>query len=118
MTTLLKCVLCSVFVSVATAGCLSDEDDGEGGATFSGALGAPCGETLGCDPGLQCGREFYDDYNPVEGQCTMFCDSSEQCKTRFGEFSYCIGANKCVLECARDEECPAHTACDSGFCRR
>jgi|GEM_PF-4337864 len=73
------------------------------------SLGTRCSDDAECfTSGLTCRKE----YRHGSGQCTKSCDSSEQCRKDFGARAACV-AGDCVLECAKDSECPALSYCYS-----
>lgn len=85
------------------------DGDGEG----SGSIGHICEADEDCSDGAYCDTDFFS------GQCTDRCTASDECKFLYGDFTFCIGAELCVAECARDEDCPERTGCNEvGWCQR
>lgn len=94
------------------------DDAGPGGddplqQALEQGLGRVCNESLECEDPLFC-----DFGEPTAGQCTDGCVDSADCQARFGEFSFCIGAERCVLACRGDSDCGPDQMCDSHWCRR
>ena len=93
-------------------GCGDDRTPGGDIDAGAGGVGAVCTSVSDCSAGLQCNAGY------LTGQCTISCGSDGVCND-FSPFSYCIGAMLCVAECARDEDCPPRTSCNSsGWCKR
>lgn len=75
-----------------------------------GDLGKSCTSSSQCGDGLFC-----DTSDPLFGLCTETCSRTQDCQLRYGLGSFCIGAERCVRECARETDCLEATNCDTEF---
>jgi hypothetical protein len=93
-------------VAVCAAVACGDDDDKE----VPTAFGRDCYEDVPCEEGLACS----DVDNRATFQCTTRCDSSEECRDRYGS-ALCSEGGYCVRDC--DANCPDDQSCNSnGWC--
>jgi hypothetical protein len=103
-----------ILSSLMALGCGSDS--GGGGKAHKG-LGAICTSDDDCTSGLTCHIDTTD--YVAHHLCTQVCISSEACVAEFGEGTFCIGDNLCVVECLTDDDCVSGTVCNRyGWCER
>lgn len=106
--------------ALSALACSSSGGSGGGaGGSSSGTLNGGLGQV--CDADSQCAAELYCNVDTqdwiLHRQCSTYCDSSDECKAKFGSHTSCIGANLCVSDCLDDSDCPPNTHCgDFGWC--
>ena len=72
-----------------------------------------------CETDEDCASSLCSSAGLLNNQCTMYCDSTEECVAKFGKNSSCRNSGYCVLECAKDSDCPALASCSNDvFCTR
>lgn len=87
-------------------------------------LGTTCDTKIDCKGDLICGgvdpqAAMAAATSAADHVCTAHCSKTEECQADFGEHSFCITGELCVLECGKDSECPPYTGCNEhGWCSR
>lgn len=103
-------ILClAVFTSIFNLSCDNASDSRP-------ELGKPCENSSECTSDMFC--DSADE--PTIAMCTSHCSSSEQCAEQYGERAFCIGTERCVINCETDLDCEDDQYCkDLGhWCKR
>jgi hypothetical protein len=88
--------------SCAVIGC-GDDEDKEQPTPF----GRECYVDVPCEQGLACA-----DVGRGNFVCTSRCDTSEECRDRYG-VAVCTDDGHCAIDCS-DADCPGEALCVSG----
>ena len=73
------------------------------------SLGGTCSADTECATGLHCRNDSVQWL--AHEQCTMACESGDECTSRFGANSACLSGTICVRTCSSDADCPSSTVC-------